>query len=242
MRMEISDYLDLVRQAKERLARCSADEGFDTGIAEAEAMLRDIEHFPHHFVLACLMDRQAGAARAWRIPYHIGTRIGGFDFPHYQKLSQDVVTKIFVEERLHRFHGDMAEVFYRGVQHIQACYAGDAKSVWANNPPAARVVRRFLEFFGVGIKIATMATNILYRQLKVPMTDLSAIDISPDAQVMKYLTDRCLLAAGAKREEAIYLAREIYPEYPGLLDLLAWEGGRQIKRVKPHQASKVLSS
>jgi endonuclease III len=181
------------------------------------------------------MDRQAGAAKAWRVPYRVGTRIGGFDFPRYQGFSQEVVSKMFVEEKLHRFHGNMAEVFYRGVQHIQARYAGDAKSIWANNPPAARVVRRFLEFFGVGIKIATMAANILYRQLKVPMTDLSAIDISPDAQVMKYLTERGLLAAGAKREEAIYLAREIYPEYPGLLDLLACEGGRQIRRVKPRR-------
>lgn len=237
--MEAADYLDLVRQARERLARCSAAEGFDTGIPEAEAMLRDIEHFPHHFVLACLMDRQAGAAKAWRIPYRIGMRIGGFDFPCYQRLSREVATKLFLEEKLHRFHGDMAEVFYRGVQHIQARYGGDAKSIWSNNPPAARVIRRFLEFFGVGIKIATMATNILYRQLKVPMTHLSAIDISPDAQVMKYLADRGFLAAGAKREEAIYLAREIYPDYPGLLDLLAWEGGRQIRNIKSRRASRM---
>lgn len=228
----MANYLDLVQRAKERLARCSEEEGFDTGIPEAEAMLRDIEHFPHHFVLACLMDRQAGATRAWRVPYRVGARIGGFDFPSYERLSQDTVAKLFVEEKLHRFPGDMAEVFYRGVKHVQTRYGGDAGSIWANNPPAARIVRRFLEFFGVGIKIATMATNILYRQLKVPMTDLSAIDISPDAQVMKYLTDRGLLAPGAKREEAIYLAREIYPEYPGLLDLVAWEGGRQIRHVK----------
>jgi len=203
-------------------------------------MLRDIERFPHHFVLACLMDRQAGAAKAWRIPYRIGMRIGGFEFPRYQRLSQEGVSKIFVEERLHRFPGNMAKVFYRGVQHIQTRYRGDARSIWASNPPAARVVRRFLEFFGVGIKIATMATNILYRQLKVPMTHLSAIDISPDAQVMKYLADRGLLAAGAKREEAIYLAREIHPEYPGLLDLLAWEGGRQIRNAKARRANKIL--
>ena len=35
--------------------------------------------------------------------------------------------------------------------------------------------------------------------------------------------------SNAKREELIYLAREIYPAYPGLLDLLAWEHGRAIR-------------
>jgi endonuclease-3 len=72
-----------------------------------------------------------------------------------------------------------------------------------------------------------MATNILVRQFKVPMTDWSSIDISADVQVMKYLIGKGLLRPDAKKEEAIYLAREINPEYPGVLDLLAFEGGRQ---------------
>jgi hypothetical protein len=57
--VDTADYINLVCQAKERLARCSEDEGFDTGIPEAEAMLRDIKHFPHHF-RACLFDGPAG--------------------------------------------------------------------------------------------------------------------------------------------------------------------------------------
>ena len=94
-------------------------------------------------------------------------------------------------------------------------------------------MRRVLEFDGVGPKIATMAVNLLVRQVKVPMTDLSAIDISADSQVMKYFQTEGLLRKAAKKEELIYLAREINPEYPGLLDLLAWEGGRQITRTSP---------
>ncbi|KKU85416.1 MAG: hypothetical protein UY15_C0033G0009, partial [Parcubacteria group bacterium GW2011_GWA2_47_9] len=40
---------------------------------------------------------------------------------------------------------------------------------------------------------------------------------------------RGLLRKEASNEELIYLAREIYPEYPGILDIMAWEMGRKIK-------------
>ena len=73
-----------------------------------------------------------------------------------------------------------------------------------------------------------MAANILFRQFKVPMRDRSAIDISADRQVMKFFQGKGLLREGAKKEEAIDLAREIYPEYPGLLYLFAWESGQRL--------------
>ena len=196
-------------------------------------MLIDVDRFPHHFVLACLMDRQVKAARAWAVPYRLGSRIGGFEFSHYETLRLQRVQRIFAEMSLHRFNRNMARIFLSGVQRISSHYRGDAKNIWAGTPPCARVVRRFLEFDGVGPKIATMAVNLLVKQAKVPMTDLSAIDISADSQVMKYFQTEGLLRKAAKKEELIYLAREINPEYPGLLDLLAWEGGRQITRTSP---------
>lgn len=41
--------------------------------------LNDLEHFPHAYVLACLMDRQIKAERAWTIPWAVKEALGSFD-------------------------------------------------------------------------------------------------------------------------------------------------------------------
>jgi endonuclease III len=201
---------------------------FETGIPEAEELLNDLEHFPHIFVLACVMDRQIKSGRAWAIPYHIGKEIGGFEFSSFLKLNLNEIRTIFVKKSLHRFNEVMAKNFYSTVQDIHSKYNNNAVNIWADKPQSALVIRRFLEFKGVGIKIANMATNILARDFKIPMVDYSSIDIAPDVQVKRFFTHYGLLRKGGSNEELIYLAREIYPKYPGILDIAAWEFGRKL--------------
>ena len=45
---------------------------------EADALLNDLAHHPHAFVLACVMDRQIKAERAWAIPYRLARFSAGF--------------------------------------------------------------------------------------------------------------------------------------------------------------------
>lgn len=40
-----------------------------TGEPPADALVSNLEDYPHAFVLACIMDRQIQATRAWLIPY-----------------------------------------------------------------------------------------------------------------------------------------------------------------------------
>lgn len=204
---------------------------FKTKNNEAEKLLSDLEGHPHFFVLACLMDRQIDAPLAWIIPYKIGTEVGGVEFADFERLTEERITSIFTKQKLHRFNHDQAKIFYAAVRDIREKYHGDASKIWAGTPKSAMVVRRFLEFVGAGVKIATMAANILVMDFKVPMADHSSIDISPDARVMRYFKKHGLLREEGDWLELVYLTRELNPEYPGLLDRLAWlEGGAAERR------------
>lgn len=205
---------------------------FGTGYDQAEELLNDLKNHPHQFVLACVMDRQISASRAWRIPYVVGRGAGGFSLKDYLDFGLEGTKAIFRSENLHRYNDIMANCFYSGAKRIQDVYGGDASKIWAEAPNSATSIRLFLEFEGVGIKIATMAVNLLVREFKIPFGDLSSIDVSPDSQVRKLLESYGLLRKDAKDQEIIYLAREIYPQYPGVIDYAAWRMGQELPKVR----------
>ena len=197
-----------------------------TGNSEADKFLNDIKNYPHFFVLACFMDRQIKAEKAWIIPYEIGKIISGFKFNKFLELKEKHIRDIFVSNNLHRFNNKMSKIFYFGIKRIHENYNDDASNIWRKKPKSATVVRRFLQFSGVGIKIASMAVNILARDFKIPMADKLCIDISPDVHVKRVFIRLGLISKSASNEELIYRARELNPEYPGIFDLSCWEIGR----------------
>jgi len=104
--------------------------------------------------------------------------------------------------------------------------------IWSKKPSSAEVVYEFLQFDGVGPKIATMVANILTRELKIPFSDYYSIDISADAHVRRVFYRLGLIEKGASVEKIIYKARALNPEFPGLIDLPLWEIGRNWCRPK----------
>ena len=83
-----------------------------------------------------------------------------------------------------------------------------------------------------------MATNILVRELKVPVSDKFSIDISVDVHIRRVFKRFGLVRNEAVDEEIIYTARELNPEYPGVFDLAVWEIGRNWCKAKsPNCAS-----
>lgn len=194
--------------------------------SEADALLNDLNNYPHAFVLASVMDRQIKAERAWMIPYYIKNETGSFEFKHLLQLDLEFLKNLFRRKSFHRFNDMMAELFYEAIQLIDKKYNGDASLIWKDNPRSATIVLRFLEFKGVGVKIATMAVNILSREFKIPMQDRICIDISPDVQVKRVFIRLGFMPVSASNEQLIYTARELHPEYPGIFDLSCWEIGR----------------
>jgi len=193
---------------------------------ESDKLLNNLKDFSHAFVLACVMDRQIKAEKAWLIPYRISKEIGGFKISQLLRINQEEMKEIFQNNSLHRFNDIMSKSFYLAIQKIHNDYQDDASNIWKDNPRSATVVRRFLEFDGVGIKIATMAANVLARHFKIPMKDYINIDISPDVHVKRVFKRLGFISKDASNDELIYCARELNPMYPGIFDLPCWEIGR----------------
>jgi endonuclease III len=189
-------------------------------------LLNDIENNPHVYVLACLMDRQIKAEKAWAIPQKIFDIISTHNFNKLVTIEKDVFINIFEKNKLHRFNSAMADIFYSGIQDIKNKYHGNASAIWSEKPSSAAVVFRFLEFKGCGIKIATMATNILARDFRIPMSDYYSIDISPDVHIKRVLARMGYVNPDPTPEMIIYKARELYPQFPGIIDFSCWEIGR----------------
>jgi len=142
-------------------------------------------------------------------------------------LKKEQIREIFNRKKLHRFNEEMAENFYSAIQKIHDNYNNDASNIWKGNPKSAAIVRRFLEFRGMGVKIATMTANILARNFKIPMEDHICIDISPDVHIKRVFKRIGYVGENASNEELLYKARELNPTYPGIFDLSCWEIGRK---------------
>lgn len=198
-----------------------------TKVPEADALLNDLDAHPHAFVLACVMDRQVKAEKAWLIPYRISEKLHGFTMDTLRPLSLADVNRLMTQpEPLHRFIDKMSEFFRSAVQRISNDYEGDAARIWTGRPSSAEVVYRFLTFCGVGPKIGSMAANILARDFKIPFADYFSIDISADVHVRRVFARLGLCAADASTEQVIYKAKALHPEFPGMMDLPCWEIGR----------------
>lgn len=196
--------------------------------AAADALLNDLDNYPHAFVLACVMDRQIKAEKAWLIPYAISERLGTFSFDALARLTEREVKRLMARPTpLHRFVDTMGGLFWSGIQRIGSEYDGDAARIWAGSPASAEVVYRFLKFDGVGPKIASMAVNLLARYFKIPLADHYSIDISADVHVRRVFGRLGLCPPDATIEQLIYKARALYPEFPGIIDSPCWEIGRE---------------
>ena len=132
--------------------------------------------------------------------------------------------------RLHRLNYVIAHNVYRVIRRISDEYGGDTSAIWPGRPRSADVVRRFLEFDGIGPKITSTAVNILARDLHVKFADRSGIDIRANTQVRRVFSRMAFVPENGSNDDIIRRAREMYPEYPGVFDLVLWDTRRTLCR------------
>ena len=220
----------LVTKALDDQSRAAVPVPFAVKV-EADQLVKDINGHPHAFVIACLMDRVGKAERAWGIPYELQQRLGSFEFPFLLQLSlQELENAMKQPTSLHWLNNVMPKNMYKAIHRISDVYNGDARAIWAGRPSSATIVRRFLEFDGAGPKVATMAANILVRDLRIEVSDRYSIDVSVDVHVRRVLSRMGFVPEGESDEYIIYRAREMHPEYPGVFDLVLWDLGRTLCR------------
>ncbi len=193
---------------------------------EWDKLLNDIENYSHLFVLGCLADKQITANRAWSIPMKIGEEIQSFDFADFFKLSLSEYFQLFKKNRYHIYNSIVGEQFYEAVQKIHYEYNGAANQIWKASHNSAEIFGKFLQFNGIGQKIASMAINILVRHFKEPIKDLQWIDVSPDRHVIRVFKRSGLIRPDASKEEIVWRAKELNPKYPGVFDISTFMVGK----------------
>lgn len=227
--------LRLVRRGKKLLQGLPEKDHF-TPNKQATRLIEDLNRTPHAFLIGCVVDRQIRFAKAWEVPLKLKRRIGSFRISELQALNPREFVRLMKESpSLHRYPEMMGLYIHSAVQRVAEQYGGDARRIWSGRPSSATVVYRFLEFQGVGPKIATMAATILARHFRIKFSDYYSIDISPDVHVRRVFRRLGLVDTAASVEEVIYRGRSHSPAFPGLLDLPTVRIGREWCRPRKPQ-------
>lgn len=228
-----------------------SDSGKDSQgfIDAANALVHDLEQYPHAFVLACILDTSVAAEVAWTIPQRVKEALGTFAIEELYKVELDHYVELFSGERKwHRYPARSAKFFYEGVRRIveDEQMSGKASVLWEGKPSSQEVVLRFMEFTGCGFKIGNMAPNLLYRYFGVEFSDYRSIDIAPDVHTTRVFSRLGLTPITSNAEAAkiytICSARELNPGFPGIVDGICWEVGRNYCSPRNPKCSKCTFS
>ncbi|MCF6347081.1 MAG: hypothetical protein L3J20_02115 [Flavobacteriaceae bacterium] len=208
-----------------------------------DLLMNDLDNYSHLYVLGCIGDKQIKAERAWKIPMIIGEKIGGYEFEKFKKLSLNELEVFFVNNSLHRFNKTVAKQYYKAIEKIANDYNGTANKLWRENNSSASIFGKFLQFEGVGQKIASMAVNILLRHFKENIKNREWIDVSPDRHVIRVFKRTGIIRDKASKEELIWKAKELNPIYPGVFDLATFTIGKDYCKPKnPNCNDCIISS
>ena len=195
----------------------------------ADRLLNDLEGHPHAFLLASLGLRQIKPERAWLLPYLVRERLGTFEMKALTPLSEaDWLALLRDVLRQHRTPETTARMMHRAVTRIEAAYGDDASRVWTDRPTSATLLRRLLEFYGSGPKIAGIVAHTLVGDFHIELADYRNIDITTDVYMRRVMARLGFIAPDAEADVLIYAARDLSPEFPGIFDVALRDAVREV--------------
>ncbi len=188
----------------------------------ANEIINNIGEKPHVFVMGCILGHRMHDDKGWETLAYLEERIGTLDIKKLSRLTLADWEKAFMKPTpLHRFYYESARDILAAIQRIMREYEGDASLIWSHSPSSATVIKRFLEFDGIGQRTSTMAADILARYFKITMSDYYSIDATVDAPTKRVLARMGIV--DSKKPIYIQLTmREMYPKYPGIFDPVLW--------------------
>ncbi|OGH07019.1 MAG: hypothetical protein A2W22_00660 [Candidatus Levybacteria bacterium RBG_16_35_11] len=186
--------------------------------------IRDKNYFA--FLMGTIYNQQMPAEHVWAIPYNLFKILGHLDPLKISNMSvRDILSLFDKLPRKPRYPPQMAQQTIEGAKKIINEYRGNVENLWADNPTCSQVQKRFEDFKGIGQKKAAMATETLVKKFNIPLRDRSGLDIAVDSLVIRVFK-RCGFVDQEDKNLVILKARELNPEYPGILDRPCWEIGR----------------
>lgn len=182
---------------------------------------------PNAFLFAVILDERIGAERAWTGPYLLKKRLEHLDPKKITSIPEEEFLRICsLKPEIHYEYNKAAYRIRKACDLLNRKYKGRASNIWSDNPSTDDLRRRFEEFNGIAQKKASMAVNILVRDLGISAQDKQWIDISDDTHV-RQVFQRTGFIEDYSQNALLEAARSLYPEYPGALDLPSWLIGRK---------------
>lgn len=178
------------------------------------------------FLIAVISDMGIKAERAWELPFKLRERLGGLT-PEQVAADPAAVRKAFQQQpKLHRFVNNVPAWISEAARIVIDDYHGDASALWADAPTALELHQRLVMFPGISQKKAAMTVVLLNQCLNVPLRELSGGDVAVDVHLRRVFP-RTGLTQDDQVNHIVAAARAFHPEYPGALDMPAWDIGRR---------------
>jgi endonuclease III len=177
--------------------------------------------------MAASIDRGALAEAVWEIPFFLSKKLGHLEPQLLSQMSVEPLEEVLRSlDRKPRFPRQSAQTITSLSRLVFNQFHGNAASVWVDKEPSA-VVQTLEQIWGVGPGIAHMIVRILVDEFGYDPgpEGLRKIDVKSDRHIIRVFY-RTGLTQNKSGEACVEVARQLYPEFPGLLDWPAWEIGR----------------